>query len=182
VKFLIDENMPRSLAGRIAELGFEVQDVRDIGLASHPDEELRNPDRDFKMRYEDSLIETILHLTHNQPYLLQLIGACLVDQANRAQTQTATHAILELAIPEAFTNGAPYFTNLWREFTGTTPEEITAGQQILSAIAHHQTPDLSTPAAKASHRRLHRFHILNDHNQIEIPLLERWVRDRAINR
>ncbi len=40
MKFLIDENMPRSLAGKIAELGFEVHDVRDIGLASHPDEEV----------------------------------------------------------------------------------------------------------------------------------------------
>jgi predicted nuclease of predicted toxin-antitoxin system len=40
VKFLVDENMPRSLAEKIAELGFEVQDVRDIGLASHPDEEV----------------------------------------------------------------------------------------------------------------------------------------------
>jgi predicted nuclease of predicted toxin-antitoxin system len=40
VKFLVDENMPRSLASKIAELGFEVQDVRDIGLAGHPDEEV----------------------------------------------------------------------------------------------------------------------------------------------
>jgi predicted nuclease of predicted toxin-antitoxin system len=40
VNFLVDENMPRSLAGRIAELGFSVQDVRDIGLTAHPDEEV----------------------------------------------------------------------------------------------------------------------------------------------
>jgi predicted nuclease of predicted toxin-antitoxin system len=40
VNFLVDENMPRSLAAKIAELGFSVQDVRDIGLASHPDEEV----------------------------------------------------------------------------------------------------------------------------------------------
>ncbi len=40
MKFLIDENMPRSLAAKIAELGFEVHDVRDIGLASQPDEEV----------------------------------------------------------------------------------------------------------------------------------------------
>jgi predicted nuclease of predicted toxin-antitoxin system len=40
VKFLVDENMPRSLAEKIAELGFEVRDVRDVGLTSHPDEEV----------------------------------------------------------------------------------------------------------------------------------------------
>jgi predicted nuclease of predicted toxin-antitoxin system len=40
VNFLVDENMPRSLASKIAELGFSVQDVRDIGLTGHPDEEV----------------------------------------------------------------------------------------------------------------------------------------------
>ncbi|MDM3848674.1 MAG: DUF5615 family PIN-like protein [Aphanizomenon gracile PMC627.10] len=37
MNFLVDENMPRSLAPQIAELGFTVQDVRDIGLPGHPD-------------------------------------------------------------------------------------------------------------------------------------------------
>lgn len=40
MNFLVDENMPRSLAPKIAELGFAVQDVRDIGLTGHPDEEV----------------------------------------------------------------------------------------------------------------------------------------------
>lgn len=40
MKFLIDENMPRTLASQIAALGFEVQDVRDIGLRGRPDDEV----------------------------------------------------------------------------------------------------------------------------------------------
>lgn len=40
MNFLVDENMPRSLATKITELGFVVQDVRDIGLTGHPDEEV----------------------------------------------------------------------------------------------------------------------------------------------
>jgi predicted nuclease of predicted toxin-antitoxin system len=40
LNFLVDENMPRSLAPQIAVLGFNVQDVRDIGLKGHPDEEV----------------------------------------------------------------------------------------------------------------------------------------------
>ncbi|HXG06379.1 MAG TPA: DUF5615 family PIN-like protein [Nitrososphaera sp.] len=40
MNFLIDENMPRSLATQIAALGFVVQDVRDIGLRGHPDSEV----------------------------------------------------------------------------------------------------------------------------------------------
>ncbi len=40
MNFLVDENMPRSLAPQIAALGFVVQDVRDIGLRGHPDTEV----------------------------------------------------------------------------------------------------------------------------------------------
>jgi predicted nuclease of predicted toxin-antitoxin system len=40
LNFLVDENMPRSLAAQIAALGFNVQDVRDIGLKGHPDSEV----------------------------------------------------------------------------------------------------------------------------------------------
>jgi predicted nuclease of predicted toxin-antitoxin system len=40
VNFLVDENMPRTLAPQITELGFNVQDVRDIGLRARPDSEV----------------------------------------------------------------------------------------------------------------------------------------------
>lgn len=40
MNFLVDENMPRSLAAQIADRGFSVQDVRDIGLQGHPDAEV----------------------------------------------------------------------------------------------------------------------------------------------
>lgn len=40
MNFLVDENMPRSLAPQIAALGFTVQDVRDVGLRGHPDTEV----------------------------------------------------------------------------------------------------------------------------------------------
>jgi hypothetical protein len=105
-------------------------------LEPHEAEELLlNPDPDFEMSYEPGLVDTILQLTRCQPYLLQLIGHCLVEQANRAQVKLATAQLLESAIPEAFTSGEPYFTNLWQDFTGTNPDEVTAGQRILLAIA-----------------------------------------------
>jgi predicted nuclease of predicted toxin-antitoxin system len=40
LNILVDENLPRSLAPQIAELGFIVQDVRDIGLRGKPDTEV----------------------------------------------------------------------------------------------------------------------------------------------
>ena len=42
MNFLVDENMPRTLAPQIASLGFSVQDVRDIGLRGRPDTEVMN--------------------------------------------------------------------------------------------------------------------------------------------
>jgi len=38
--FLVDENLPRSLAPRLCEAGFEVQDIRDLGLRGAPDTEI----------------------------------------------------------------------------------------------------------------------------------------------
>jgi predicted nuclease of predicted toxin-antitoxin system len=42
LNFLVDENMPRSLAPQIAAMGFTVADVRDIGLRGLPDSEVYN--------------------------------------------------------------------------------------------------------------------------------------------
>ncbi len=38
--FVIDENLPRSLAPALKELGFSVKDVREHGLRGHPDEDI----------------------------------------------------------------------------------------------------------------------------------------------
>ena len=40
MNLLIDENMPRSLAGELLALGFSARDARDIGLLGHYDEEV----------------------------------------------------------------------------------------------------------------------------------------------
>jgi Domain of unknown function (DUF5615) len=40
VNFLVDENMPRSLAAAILALGFQADDVRDMGLRARPDTEV----------------------------------------------------------------------------------------------------------------------------------------------
>jgi predicted nuclease of predicted toxin-antitoxin system len=39
-RFLIDENLPRSLAPRLREAGFEAVDIRDLGLRGKPDTEI----------------------------------------------------------------------------------------------------------------------------------------------
>ncbi len=143
---------------------------------------LTQPIPHFGLHYTDGVVDEIRRLTRCHPLLLQLIGYCLVNQANQFATTTATLSLLHQAIPAAFNNGAPYFINLWTEFTGITPAEVTAGQQILLALAQGQPADLPSPAAQAAHRRLLRFHVIEqteNGDRIEIPLVEQWVRDRA---
>jgi hypothetical protein len=155
-------------------------------LEPHEAEDLLvNPDPEFTLRYDTGIVEEILTLTRCHPYLLQLIGWSLVNLANENHTQLVTSNLLQAAIPEAFTNGQPYFTNVWTEFTGTSPAEVKAGQELLLALAqgHQPTSVTGNETARAARQRLLRYHVIehidgSDH--FEIPLIERWVRERAI--
>jgi hypothetical protein len=156
-------------------------------LEPHEAEDLLlHPDPEFTLKYDAGIVAEILHLTRCQPYLLQLIGSAIVNQANLQHTQLATTTLLQAAIQSAFTNGEPYFTNIWTEFTGNNdnPAEVTAGQQILIALAQGNPPVESIDeATTAARRRLLRYHVIErdgDIDKIEIPLFEQWVRERAI--
>ena len=155
-------------------------------LYLNPDEAedlLTNPDPDFDLRYEDGVIDQILHLTRCHPYLVQLLGWTLVKLANQQQTRLATAQLLDDAIPEAFNNGEPYFTNVWTEFTGTTSAQVTAGQTLLLNLAQDSSDILTDADTQAALRRLARFHILEqteDGYHFEIPLMQQWVATRAI--
>jgi hypothetical protein len=154
-------------------------------LEPHEAEDLLlHPDPEFTLRYDTGIVAEILRLTRCQPYLLQLIGSAIVNQANLQHTQLATTDLLQAAIQDAFTNGEPYFTNIWTEFTGTTPAEVTAGQQLLKVLAQGDSPAAMDETTIAAHRRLRRYHVIEriegDIDRIEIPLFEQWVRDRAI--
>ena len=145
---------------------------------------LRNPDPDFRLQYHPDVIPTILQLTRCQPYLLQLIGACLVSQANTNGEKIATPTTLQQAIPIALTQGEPYFANVWTEYTGTTPTECQAGQQFLLQLIHNGDPDPNlTPETQAAIKRMEKYHLLEHHpdgaHQIEIPLIEKWIHERA---
>lgn len=156
-------------------------------LEPHEAEDLlTNPDPDFTLRYGKGIVAEILTLTRCHPYLLQLIGSALVTQANLIHTQLVTSNLLLAAITESLTLGEPYFTNVWTEFTGTSPAEVKMGQKLLLALAQGQQPDFEVGnemLVGASLRRLLRYHVIEQTTQgyrVEIPLLERWVRERAV--
>lgn len=151
---------------------------------------LVNPDPEFALRYDRNIVAEILQLTRCHPYLLQLLGAAMVTQANLNHTQLVTSDLLQAAIQDAFTLGEPYFINIWREFTGTNPQEVAAGQKFLLSLAANQelSSDVSRvvgdPEALAALRRLRRYHVIEETDRgnyrFEVPLFSMWVRDRAI--
>jgi hypothetical protein len=144
---------------------------------------LTDPDPEFALRYDRGIVEEIIQLTRCQPYLLQLLGSALVTQANLNHTQLVTPDLLQAAIPEAFTNGEPYFTNVWTEFTGNNPAEIIAGQEFLLELANGLAPGNVQDLTDAAIRRLRRYHVIEQTDNgyvFEVPLLERWVRERAV--
>ena len=144
---------------------------------------LTNPDPEFALHYDRGIVEEIIQLTRCQPYLLQLLGSALVTQANLNHTQLVTPDLLQAAIPEAFTNGEPYFTNVWTEFTGNNPAEIIAGQEFLLELANGLAPGHSQDLTDAAIGRLRRYHAIEQTDNgyvFEVPLLERWVRERAV--
>jgi len=148
------------------------------------EELLLNPDPAFKLRYDKGIVEKVLQITNCHPYCLQLLGASMVTQANLNQTNLITTKLLEAAINDAFISGQPYFTNIWTEFTGTTPEEIAIGQELLLQLAKTDTLiTIDSEDAKNVLTRLLRYHILQETNggyDFEIPLLKQWVKDKAV--
>jgi hypothetical protein len=147
---------------------------------------IEDPDPDFDLDYAEGVVDEILMLTRCHPFLLQLMGDGLVKEANRQKTRLVTKAMLEPMIPKALEQGRAYFDNLWNEFAGTQgiPEQQEAGRKSLMALAHGQPlAQDQGPAAQAALKRMMDYHIVEctaGGCRIEIPLVERWVRDYAI--
>ena len=148
------------------------------------EELLLNPDPAFQIRYDRGIVEEVLKLTNCHPYCLQLLGASMVTQANLNRTNLITTKLLEAAVNDAFISGQPYFTNIWTEFTGTNPEEIAIGQELLLQLAKTDTLiSINSENAENVLTRLLRYHILQETNggyDFEIPLLKQWVKHKAV--
>lgn len=145
---------------------------------------LINPDPEFTLRYNQGIVQEVLKLTRCQPYLLQLLGAAMVTQANLYHTDTITPELLKAAIEDGFINGEPYFTNIWTEFTGESEPEILAGQNLLLNLAKGEQPnnnrDEISEKALQYMLRHHIIEQIDSQYDFEILLVKMWVKQRAI--
>jgi hypothetical protein len=134
------------------------------------------------------VVHEILRLTHCQPALVQLLCSEIVEEANARKTLHAAPAVLEAAITRALTSGGSfYFRNVWDEMTGTDPGSIAAGQAILRRLAEADSPlpldlgnaDVATRRAADRMVRLDVIEEVAGGYQFEVPLVKRWIAERA---
>ncbi|MDJ0658692.1 MAG: hypothetical protein QNJ42_04300 [Crocosphaera sp.] len=145
---------------------------------------LLDPDPEFTLRYDEGIVKEVLKLTRCQPYLLQLLGAAMVTQANLHHTDTITKPLLQAAIEDSFIKGEPYFTNIWTEFTGESETEILSGQSLLLNLAKEEQPNTDrNNITEAALQYMLRHHILEERDNqyyFEIPLVKMWVQQKVM--
>jgi hypothetical protein len=147
---------------------------------------IRTPDPavEFPLTFSDEAVARILAQTRGHPYLVQLIGSCVVEEVNRRTVLRAELNIVRAAETLSLERGEPYFRNVWDEFTGLTAEQITAGRAFLKHLANDTSPTLPLdPVTLAACQRLERHHVIErvgaDY-QFEVPLIARWVKERGM--
>jgi hypothetical protein len=143
---------------------------------------LEQPDPGYNLQYADNVIDAALRETRCHPYLLQLLGEQMVKQANTHNVGVLTLPLLETAFEASLTSGSAYFENLWTEYTGATPAARAVSRSLLCCIARGDQITTSDADAQVALNRLRRYHVIEALDQgysIEIPLVARWIRDRA---
>jgi hypothetical protein len=116
---------------------------------------------------------------------MRLVCSEVAGLANARRTLLATPTLVRDALVAALERGEPYFRNLWDEATGADAETVAAGQRILREVAATTSPmPVPTDALAAARalERLLRHDVLErvtDGVQFQVPLVQRWVRERA---
>lgn len=144
---------------------------------------LYEPDPLFTLRYDPTIVETVLHETGCQPYLLQLVGAEMIKAANLHKARTVDSSLLEEALRGALTTGELYFMNIWDETSGAVPEQVAAGRRLLKDLALSHPIDPDDDLARSALQRLLRYKVVVADEagyRIAIPLVTRWVNERAV--
>ena len=137
---------------------------------------IRHPDAsaNFNLTYSDEAVETMMTQTFGHPYLLQLVCSAVVEESNAHQTLYVDHPLLEQAWSRVLDQGEPYFRNIWDEMAGLDGQPLLQ-QLIQSGESTHLPP---SPALD----RLLRRHVLTlsgSGYRVEIPLVHRWLLERA---
>ncbi|MGA1284863.1 MAG: AAA family ATPase, partial [Prochlorothrix sp.] len=137
---------------------------------------IQKPVPDFPDIYQAAAVDRILHLTHGQPYLVQLLCSETVEHLNQNQRRSATIADIDNLIPVAIDRASGYFSEFWRN-TLTEPQ-----RNSLAALLTGADPS-SQPAPVL--RKLIQKDILHPPGhphayRLQVPLIDRYLRDTCL--
>lgn len=154
---------------------------------------ITQPAADFPLDYTQAAIDEIIHLTHGQPYLVQLIGQKLVAQFNyqvfeAGQSRDRPISLDDLRSvinsPEFFQDGGAYFTGVWRQAEDSDPPGQT---QLLKGLSEDKKSltDLVKGTGLSEAQVAAALKTLQDHDvvrltddaryQFTVELMRRWV-------
>src|SRR6266511_1805657 len=80
-----------------------------------------------RRRNRPGVVDRILELTHNQPYLLQAIGSELVNQLNTRNRVTAAMGDLIIAVEKTLVSAQAYFHYAWANECSDHPSPPSPG-------------------------------------------------------
>jgi len=151
----------------------QIQKLRVDYLSVEDSKELiTHPVPEFRLVYDESIVEDIVALTQGHPQLLQTIGSIVVDLANAKGIKNITQTLFEEAKAKIFqTNEAP-MSIFWREYCDDTQRAII--EQILEGKPITQ----ETQEQKRALLRLKEYGFITDSNTIRVPLFEKWLIER----
>ncbi|MDJ0796626.1 MAG: AAA-like domain-containing protein [Calothrix sp. MO_167.B12] len=147
---------------------------------------------DFPLDCTPEALDQIYHLTHGQPYLVQLVGFQLVRRYNdqvfemgHSRDPIFTVDDVEAVVnPEFFKRGRYYFDGVWSQ----AAQDVAGQQEILRALAPHpqglslqelgEVTGINYEDAQDSLGTLERHDVVKENQgrwQIVVELFRRWV-------
>ena len=133
---------------------------------------LEHPSPEFALGYAPGVVDSVLALTHGQPYLVQALGSELVNLINKEKRKQATQADLDVAVERVLSLVEGYFENTWRDCND-------AEQAVLIGLAQQQTDGLSAAETQRALRGLSRKELIERNGeqwQFTVELFRLWVR------
>jgi len=154
---------------------------------------ITQPDPDFPLDYDADALDDIIHLTHGQPYLVQLICHSLVSRFNRQTfeqgveterrfTSTDVKAVIEST--DFFRDGNAYFTGIWAQAKTEDNVQYTLLKTLAKAPDGMTRDELAAQTALSNDKINEALRILKYHDVIDnseekrvytVELMRRWV-------
>ncbi len=163
----IDELPPHWASALINTLSLpisflEEDDARDL---------IEHPVADFPAIYRPEAVQCILHWSHRQPYLIQLLCQLLVERMNKAgrmpPASWVESADVDAIVPLALERGVSYFSDLWHSQSGGD-----TAKRLLETLAERPDTALDGTALQAIEPDRHLL------NQVLRTLLRREIVER----